>query len=417
MKALKFLHGRLIFIRLLMLVAMAALICIGVAMIYASGNPAEDAVDAATAPRAWQKQIVYALCGLAILIAMNLVDYRWLGVTSYWTYSAILVLLAILLLDKFIDIPFVPLINGTRRWIRILPGIDVKVQPSEFCKIAYILALAWYLRFRSNYRKFGGLIGPFALTLLAIVLILFEPDLGTVMLMMPILFAMLFVAGARVKHLLIIVSLAVVVSPVLWHFMRPYQRLRISSVLLQNDYVFAQAEKHPYLANVLAGGRDNLSRWERDQGYQLIHSKYAIASGGIWGYGFRKGPYMRYDLPPERDNDFIFAIIAHQLGLIGCMVTLGLYGVIIWCGIEIAWHNTDPFARLASVGIIAMFAVQVIVNVGMTLGLMPITGLTLPLVSSGGSSMVVSVVAIGILNNIGKWRPFSVAGKSFENHG
>ncbi|HEG44470.1 MAG TPA: hypothetical protein ENH94_10525 [Phycisphaerales bacterium] len=416
MKALKFLHGRLIFIRLLMLAAMAALICIGVAMIYASGNPAEDAVDAATAPRAWQKQIVYALCGIAILIAMNLVDYRWLGVTSYWTYSAILILLAILLLDKFIDIPFVPLINGTRRWIRILPGIDVKVQPSEFCKIAYILALAWYLRFRSNYRKFGGLIGPFALTLLAIVLILFEPDLGTVMLMMPILFAMLFVAGARVKHLLIIVSLAVVVSPVLWHFMRPYQRLRISSVLLQNDYVFAQAEKHPYLANVLAGGRDNLSRWERDQGYQLIHSKYAIASGGIWGYGFRKGPYMRYDLPPERDNDFIFAIIAHQLGLIGCMVTLGLYGVIVWCGIEIAWHNTDPFARLASVGIIAMFAVQVIVNVGMTLGLMPITGLTLPLVSSGGSSMVVSVIAIGILNNIGKWRPFSVAGKSFENH-
>ena len=400
-----------------MLAAMAALICIGVAMIYASGNPAEDTVDTATAAGAWQKQVIYALCGLAILIAMNLVDYRWLGVTSYWTYSAILVLLAILLLDKFIDIPFVPLINGTRRWIRILPGIDVKVQPSEFCKIAYILALAWYLRFRSNYRKFSGLIGPFALTLLAIVLILFEPDLGTVMLMMPILFAMLFVAGARVKHLLIIVLLAVVVSPALWHFMRPYQRLRISSVFLQNDYIFAQAEKHPNLAKVLAGGRDNLSRWERNQGYQLIHSKYAIASGGIWGFGFRKGPYMRYDLPPERDNDFIFAIIAHQLGLVGCMVTLGLYGVIVWCGIEIAWHNTDPFARLASVGIIAMFAVQVIVNVGMTLGLMPITGLTLPLVSSGGSSMVVSVIAIGILNNIGKWRPFSVAGKSFENHG
>ena len=414
MQALKFLHGRLIFVRLLMLTAMLSLIAIGILSIYASGNPADEAADTATASRAWQKQAVFALCGIAVFIAMNLTDYRWLGVSSYWIYGFVLILLVILLLDKFVDIPFVPVINGTRRWIRILPNIDIKLQPSEFCKIAYILALAWYLRFRSNYRHFKGLIGPFVLAIIAMILILLEPDLGTVMLMMPILFSMLFVAGARVKHLLIIVTLAIVVSPVLWHFMRPYQRMRVSSLLLQNDKVFEMAKNHPKLATVLAGSRENLMKWERDQGYQLIQSKYAIASGGLRGFGFRKGPYIKYNSLPERHNDFIFSIIAHQWGLIGCAVVLGLYGVIVWCGTEIAWANTDPFARLTSVGIISMLVVQVIVNVGMTLGLMPITGLTLPLISYGGSSMLVSVIAIGILNNIGKWRPFSVAGKAFE---
>ena len=416
---LKILTGRLIFVRLIMLTAMAALIAIGIIAIYASGNPQHD--SAPTEPHAfatsWKKQAVFAVIGLAGLIGVNMMDYRRLGPVSYWIYGGILAALAVLLLGKVVNMrPFVPVINGTCRWFRLGTAERyVQVQPSEFCKIAYILALAWYLRFRSNYRKFSGLVGPFALTLLAIVLILFEPDLGTVLLMMPILFSMLFVAGAKVKHLLLIVLMAVAVSPLLWHKMNLYQRQRISCVLLQSAAVRNKLKQSPKLAKILTG-REHFSetQWQHGRGWQLRNSKLAIASGGLKGYGFAKGPYLKYNYLPERHNDFIFAIIAHQWGFWGCLVLLSLYTVIIACGVEIAYLNTDAFARLISVGIIATFAVQVLVNVSMTLGLMPITGLTLPLVSYGGSSLMVSMIAIGLLNNIGRHRPFSVAAKAFE---
>jgi len=417
MKFLRIFTGRLLFIRLIMLTAMTLLIGIGVISIYASGNP--TGWRATTFAGAWQKQLIFAITGLIALAVINLIDYRWLGPASYWIYTAILAVLALLLIDRVIDLPLIDEINHARRWIRLLPrsaGFDLKIQPSEFCKIAYILALAWYLRFRRNYRHFRGLIGPFALTLLAMVLILFEPDLGTVLLMMPILFAMLFVAGARVKHLLIIVLLAIAVSPLLWHRIESYQRKRISCVLLQNDALREKLTKSPTLSHILTGeSKFDERNWQRTSGWQLKHSKFAIASGGLRGYGFGQGPYIKYNSLPERHNDFIFAIIAHQWGFWGCMFVLALYAVIVACGIEIAYLNTDPFARLVSVGIVTMFVVEILVNVSMTVGLMPITGLTLPLLSYGGSSLVVNIIAIGLLNNIGRQRPFSIANRAFES--
>jgi cell division protein FtsW (lipid II flippase) len=141
-----------------------------------------------------------------------------------------------------------------------------------------------------------------------------------------------------------------------------------------------------------------------------MRSKFAVASGGLTGYGWRKGPFIKYSFfLPESHNDFIFAVIAHQWGFLGSLGLLGLYLVMIGCGLEIAGNNTDPFGRLLAVGITAMFAVQVVVNVSMTVGLMPITGLTLPLISYGGSSLVVSMVALGLLNNVGRSRPFGTA--------
>jgi rod shape determining protein RodA len=139
-----------------------------------------------------------------------------------------------------------------------------------------------------------------------------------------------------------------------------------------------------------------------------------VASGGLTGNGFRKGPFLKYNFLAERHNDFIFAVIAHQWGLLGCLAVLLLYVIIFACGVEIAWHNTDPFGRLIAIGIITMFAVEVITNVSMTIGIMPITGLTLPLVSYGGSSLVVSMAAIGLLNNVGRCRPFIISQKTFK---
>jgi len=390
------------------------LVGIGIATIYSVGHPAEPSLASETGNLGdvWKTQVKYTVVAIFGFIAVNLVNYRRLGSISYWFFAGVLVLLAYLLVSKYIvELPFASDTLGTYRWIkpevggRALP----QIQPSEFCKLTYILALAWYLRYRSNYRNFKALIGPFALALLPMVLILPEPDLGTVLLLMPILFTMLFVAGAKVKHLLIIVLMALLVGPLL---MRSYQRIRISSVVLQNAWVREKAEKHPWLGKVLVGTKFSEKQWKSDWGWQLIRSKYAVASGGAKGYGFRRGPFVKYNFLEARHNDFIFAMIAHQWGFWGCLGLLGLYIIIVGCGLEIAANNTDPFGKLLAVGIVAMFVVEVIINVSMTVGLMPITGLTLPLVSYGGSSLLVSMASIGLLNNVGRCRPFSVAPKA-----
>jgi rod shape determining protein RodA len=230
--------------------------------------------------------------------------------------------------------------------------------------------------------------------------------------MMPILFTMLFVAGAKVKHLLIIIFMALLVSPLLWYKMEDYQRIRISSVILQNAWIREKAEKHPVLGTILVGTKFSEKKWKSDWGWHLIRSKYAVASGGAKGYGFRQGPFVKYNFLTERHNDFIFAIIAQQWGFWGCLAVLGLYVIIVGCGLEIAANNTDPFGKLLAVGIVARFIVEVIINVSMTVGMMPITGLTLPLVSYGGSSLLVSMASVGLLNNVGRCRPFSVAPKA-----
>jgi cell division protein FtsW (lipid II flippase) len=415
-----FLKGRLVVVRLCLLAAALALVAVGIAAIYSVGHPAEPSPASQTGhlDNLWKKQLVFAAIGVLVFIAVNLVNYRRFGAVSYWIYAAVLLLLGVLLLDRFVNIGIgsvltIPMRHGTRRWIIFsIAGQSVSLQPSEICKLAYILALAWYLRYRSNYRKFTALVGPFALTLLPMVLILLEPDLGTVLLMMPVLFAMLFVAGAKVKHLLIIILMALLVSPLLWFKMEKYQRTRISSVLLQNSWIRQKAEQHPMLGKILVGSKFSTKQWKDDLGYHLIRSKFAVASGGAKGYGFRKGPFIKYNFLPTRHNDFIFAVIAHQWGFWGCLGMLGLYAIIIGCGLEIAGSNTDPFGRLLVVGIVAMFAVEVIVNVSMTVGLMPITGLTLPLVSYGGSSLLVSMAAVGLLNNVGRCRPFTVSRKA-----
>jgi len=414
-----FLKGRLIIVRLCLLATALVLVAIGIATIYAVGNPAELSPTSQTGNLAnlWKKQLIFAVISFVGFIAVNLFNYRRLGALSFPIFALLLLLLGILLLGRYvINIPFVPEINGAHRWIRLsIAGRQFSLQPSELCKLGYVLALAWYLRYRSNYRNFSALIGPFILTLLPMVLILLEPDLGTVVLMMPILFTMLFVAGAKVKHLLIIILMALLVSPLLWHKMKPYQRTRISSVLLQSSWIRQQAEQNQAWGEILVGKKFEAKQWKNDWGYHLIRSKYAVASGGIdhgKGYGFRRGPFIKYNFLPERHNDFVFAIIAHQWGFGGCLGLLMLYMIIIGCGLEIAANNTDPFGRLLAIGIVAVFTVEVLVNVSMTVGLMPITGLTLPLVSYGGSSLLVSMASVGLLNNVGRCRPFTVARKT-----
>jgi len=409
-----FLRGRLLLVRVCLLGAVLLLLAVGVLTIYAVGNPRDPSPvfdpDIADLTGHWKKQLVFIGVAVVGFVVANVANYRRLGAASYWLYGGVLVLLAYLVVSRYVvQLPFAgPGRDDVHRWIVFHPSLP-RIQPSEFCKLAYILALAWYLRYRSNYRSFKSLIGPFALTLLPTALILIEPDLGTTLLIMPVFFTMLFIAGARTRHLVLILILAALVSPAMWFKMYGYQRVRISSVLLQSQWVRQKAERSPVLSNVLVGGKFTERLWRNKWGYHLIRSKFAIASGGLTGTGFGRGPFVKYDFLSERHNDFVFSVVAHQWGFLGSLAFLGLYVVLILCGLEIAAHNIDPFARLVAIGIVAMFAVQVLVNIGMTQGIMPITGLTLPFVSYGGSSLLVNMMAVGLLNNIGRCRPFSVA--------
>jgi cell division protein FtsW (lipid II flippase) len=242
------LKGRLTGIRVLLLAGTLGLILLGIATIYAVGNPAESSESALASGNSslWKKQAVFAGLSVLAFIGVNLFHYRSLGSISYWIYAFVLVLLAVLLFSRYVvELPFAPPRQGVHRWIVPHPKLP-RIQPSELCKLAYILSLAWYLRYRSNYRSMRSLIGPFAVTLLPMILILPEPDLGTVLLLMPTLFVMLFIAGAKVKHLAIIILLALLVSPVLWTKMNNYQRIRISSVVLQNEWFQEKAADNPF---------------------------------------------------------------------------------------------------------------------------------------------------------------------------
>lgn len=404
----EFFKGRNLTTRLILLACTGGLVAIGIMMIYASGNPINSEMrQFAGYSSLWKKQCLFAAIGFLGLIIINSFSYKKLGSMSFILYWATIVLLFWLVLDKFIDMPLVTAKHGSRCWIVI--G-SMQFQPSEFFKFAYIVALAWHLRYRSNYRNFTSLIPPFVLTLFPMMLIFLEPDLGTVMLMMPVLLSMLFIAGAKVKHLLAIILLAAIAFPVLWLGMHDYQRMRVSSVLLQNkidgspSWLRTKVEKHPALASLLGVNSERLRNWDIGAGYQLMRSKLAIASGGFAGQGYRTGPFIKYKFLPDRHNDFIFALVCHQWGFAGAVLLLCLYAMLIACSIDIAASSFDTFGSYIAAGFAVLFSIQILINISMTIGLIPITGLTLPFISYGGSSIMTNIMSVGLINSIGRSR-------------
>lgn len=286
---------------------------------------------------------------------------------------------------------FMPAQNGSHRWI---PMGVLNVQPSEFAKLTYIMALAQYLMYRSNYRRLTGLIVPFVLTLVPVGLILKEPDLGTSLVFLPILFAMLFAAGARVRHLVLIVFLGVCTLPALWMGMSAEQKSRVVTLFLQED------------------GGD----LPTGDGYHLHQSKQVIALGGLSGSELSGMPIddpLAYHLPAGR-TDFIFSLISERWGLIGSFLTLTFYFILFWQGLKISKSTREPYGRLLCVGIVSMLAAQSIINTGMTVGLMPITGLTLPLVSYGGSSLLSTSFAVGLMINVALHPGYEIGSEPFR---
>lgn len=343
------------------------------------------------------RQIGFLGVGLLAFFGVQLIGYRELGRWSYAMYLVTLILLTLLIVARAgLNLaPFIVERRNAYRWIFVGP---INFQISELAKVTHILALSYYLRYRTNYRTFGGLFMPFVLTLIPVALILKEPDLGTSLLLLPNLFVMLFVAGAKIRHLAVIVLLGAIAAPCFYYstLMSDYQRDRILAVVHQ---------------------RDDNQRWKLNEGYQLHQSKIALGSGRIAGQGFQQADFFRHNLLPEEHNDFIFAVIGHQWGFLGGLFVLTVYIVMFAAGLTIASMTTDPLGRLLAVGVCTVICAQMIVNIAMTVGLMPITGMTLPFASMGGSSLITNYMALGLLVSVARRRPLDMAPKPFEFDG
>ena len=394
------------------IVVCTAVLCgVGLACIYATEQtgdpPAAEHVNTV-------KQIVFAAVGIGVGLVLLRIGYQRVARHAYLLFAVALILLIPPTIAKLASFEFAGLVPGRRgahRWIQ-LPGFQL--QPSEFMKIAYVLALAWYLRYRKNYRTLRGVTVPIVLSVVPMLLILVEPDLGTVLLLIPVLFALLFAAGARKRHLALFFGIAFVAVPFVWEGIAPYQRLRITGLLLQSESLRARMLAHPQRYAHLCTERQ-ARQWERDSGWQLAGSKAALGSGGLIGQGWGRGTYVAHKfLLPDRHNDFVFALVGHQWGLVGCIVVLACYVGIVIAAAEIASATVEPFGRLLAVGIMALVATQVLINVGMTAGLIPITGMTLPFVSYGGSSLLTSFAAAALLISVSRHRPFMLARKPFD---
>lgn len=349
----------------LLLGAIVLLAAFGVAMIYSTtyvtvaggGHPGTQPVTQ-----------LYALAlGLVALLVCLAIDYRMLAEHSLIIYGALLVLLVFVLFKGQTQM-------GGQRWIPIGP---FHLQPSEFGRIAVALILAMYFgENRRGAKNTSDLIIGGALTMVPLLLIAKQPDLGTAVTLMPVFLGVAFLAGLRLRLLGVLALAAVLMAPIAWKFaLKDYQRQRIET--------FMDPEQDP-----------------RGAGYQTIQARITVGSGGLTGKGFRNGTQGQYKFLPVAHNDFIFSVLAEEQGFIGVLGALGLYLFVILRSFEAARLAKDRLGSYLVGGIISGFAFQVIYNVTMSAGLAPVKGITLPLMSYGGSSLIASLAGFGLILNV-----------------
>jgi len=313
------------------------------------------------------RQLVWVGVGTVLMTAAALIDYRALGTYAYAFYVlAVGMLIAVAVIGHST--------GGSRRWINL--GI-LNLEPSEVAKIAVVLVMVRYLR---EEPPKGGwsllhMIIPAMLLAVPAALVLKQPDLGTALILMLITGTLVFVGGLNWRMLMVLMLGAVLVAPVGWHYLKPYQRERLVS--------FLNPQSDPL-----------------GSGYHIIQSEIAIGSGGGWGKGFLKGTQARLNFLPEQTTDFIFAVFAEEFGFFGSVMLLGLYAALIARGAWIARHARDRFGSLLAIGFTGIVFWQVAINIGMATGMLPVVGITLPLVSYGGSSLIAMMTAMGVLISI-----------------
>lgn len=312
------------------------------------------------------RQGIFTLFNIGVAIFLMNFDYKMLqGYGNKLYIFNLIMLLAVMFLGHSA--------LGAQRWISIGP---ISIQPSEFSKIIMIISLATVMEHRiGKLNSLHDLLPVAAYVGVPFLLVLKQPDLGTSLVFMAIFLGMLFVCGINLRLLGGLFAAGVAMMPLLWHFLKDYQKMRIM--------VFMDPNVDPL-----------------GSGYHIIQSKIAIGSGMLLGKGLFQGTQSQLNFLPENHTDFIFAVVGEELGFLGVVVLLLLYLVVLWRGIKIAQDASDIFGRLLAVGITSMLAFHVLVNVGMTLGIMPVTGIPLPLMSYGVSSLTTNIMSIAILLNI-----------------
>ncbi len=316
------------------------------------------------------RQLVWLLMGTVCLFLTVQIGYRFFISISYFLYLIFFICLFWVTFWGEVRL-------GAQRWIQI--G-SFSFQPSEFAKLGVVLALAHFLGSRNPWEGEGKAVGITALLVgMPFLLIMKQPDLGSATVFLPLAVALLLVWGIRYRYLVTTFLGGLFVSPLLWFLLKAYQKKRI--------LVFLNPNLDPLGA-----------------GYTAIQSRIAVGSGGLFGKGWLQGSQSQLNFIPEHHTDFIFSVIGEELGFLGALFLLFLYGTLFHHAFEIIQRTTDIKGRLVATGVLSILFFQVMINMGMTFGLFPITGITLPFISYGGSSILANCIGIGLLASVYKER-------------
>jgi rod shape determining protein RodA len=324
------------------------------------------------------RQTLWVALGAAVFFLFSRMNYRILWDATYFLYAGMVFLLFLVFVMGIVKL-------GAQRWLRL--GL-LSFQPSEAAKLVMVIFLAKYFSDKSSdsispaAQKFGllrALLIPLAFVMVPAALIIEQPDLGSGMLVLMLFMCMLYLSGIKLRYPLLLTAAFLSLLPVGWHFLHGYQKDRIM--------VFLDPSIDPLGA-----------------GYTIIQSRIAVGSGGLVGKGWLSGTQNQLHFLPESHTDFIFATFAEEWGFAGCLLLLFLYYLIIKEGIRIALQTGDAFGRLLAAGISIMLFVQVMVNIAMNMGLAPVVGVPLPLMSYGGTSVLITCISLGILANISRSR-------------
>lgn len=319
--------------------------------------------------RTARMQIVWFFAGLVAMFFMISIDYHSFAHWSNIIYVANIIVLLLVIFTGEEG-------GGAQRWIDLGP---FRLQPSEFAKLALVITLAKHLEKKKSLSTTQDLLTVFAHIAAPMLLIAKQPDLGTSLVLVAMTFGMMFIAGLSYKLLSSIIAAGILSLPLLWRLLKPYQKDRILVFL------------NPYL--------DPLGK-----GYHVIQSKIAIGSGKLLGKGLYQGTQNQLDFLPVKHTDFIFAVLGEELGFVGGIILLGLYFMLLYYCLRVAFKARDLLGTYMVVGVVSMWTFQILVNIGMNVGIMPVTGIPLPFMSYGGSSFLMNMMAAGLVLNIGMRR-------------
>lgn len=345
---------------------LATLLLISYGLVMAYSATFEDRSIGPEGEQFMLRAVVWAVVGLAVMGALSFADYRWIGALSPLVYvGTVAILVAVLFVGESTF--------GAQRWLHI--GA-LSVQPSELAKVAMIVVLARF--FADRQRALGSpltLLAAIVVVAVPTALVYRQPDLGTSLVFLAIFGGVAFLSGARLWQLVALAAAGVAAIPAVWSFLADYQRARLFAFF------------DPY-ADPLGAG------------WNIIQSLIAIGSGGLFGKGLTAGTQSPLGYLPIAESDFIFANLAEDLGFVGAMILFALYMILLLAALRISFRASDAFGALLGAGVVAMLGFQIFVNVGMSLSIMPVTGIPLPFISHGGSNLIAICAALGLLQSV-----------------